>query len=400
LTPPDIEASGAVIAGRGDAPVAVACRDLRKRFPVVGPGEAWRLLLGSGAVKDAVEAIRGVSLSVHRGAILGVLGRNGAGKSTLLRLLAGVYAPSAGSVTLGGEVASLFELGGLGTRFITGRQYALRLLRFQGVPRRQLAALVDEIRDFSELGEFFERHIFTYSSGMAARLYFAVATAIRRDIYLIDELLSVGDEHFQAKCWQRIRERLGDGASGVLVTHDWSAVIKLCERSLILERGTVADAGGSDRMVARYLGTEPPERRVARFLDLPSTFEARSGEDWSIEVPFEVDQDAAIEMAFSIELLRLGVGWEVMILATFTPVAAGPGRFAARLAIPALPLAPDTYSLNFYLCHRDADGTLQTSDGRKWLTGNDCRLVVTGAPTRAACKIPVTWRQEPPRGAP
>jgi lipopolysaccharide transport system ATP-binding protein len=395
-----IAAGAVVVAGREDAPVAVACEGLRKRFPVVAPGEAWRLLFGGTAIKDEVEAVRDVSLSVQRGAILGVLGRNGAGKSTLLRLLAGVYAPSAGSVSLGGEVASLFELGGLGTRFITGRQYALRLLRFQGVPRGRLAALVDEIRDFSELGDFFERHIFTYSSGMAARLYFSVATAIRRDIYLIDELLSVGDEHFQAKCWLRIRERLGDGASGVLVTHDWSAVIKLCGRSLILERGSVADAGGSDRMVARYLGMAPPERRVARFRDMPPVFEAQTGRDWSIEIPFEVDEAATVEMAFSIELLRLGIGWEVMILSTFTQVATGPGRFSARLAIAALPLAPETYSLNFYLCHRDADGALQTSDGRKWLTGNDCRLVVTGAPARAACRIPVTWQQELRHGPP
>lgn len=395
------ESADEVVAGRADAPVAVACRDLRKRFPVVAPGEAWRLILGGSALKDEVEALRGISVRVHRGAILGVLGRNGAGKSTLLRLLAGVYAPSQGDVALDGDLASLFELGGLGTRFITGRQYALRLLRFQGVPRARLRGLVEEIREFSELDEFFDRHIFTYSSGMAARLYFAAATALKRDVYLIDELLSVGDEHFQAKCWQRIRERLGDGASGVLVTHDWSAVIKLCERTLILERGKVADAGASDRMVARYLGTTLPDRRVARLLDLPTAFEAHAGEDWEIEVPFEVDTEATVEMAFSIELLRLGVGWEVMFLSSFVPVASGePGRRVARLAIPALPLAPETYSLNFYLCHRTDDGALETSDGRKWLTGNDCRLIVHGEPTRAACRIPVTWEVEEAHGAP
>ena len=377
-----------------DDAAAIRGVDIHKAFPIVSSGGAWRILLGMQETREWFAALKGISLSVPKGKILGVLGRNGAGKSTLLRVLAGVYAPSSGKVSVNGSVASLFELGGLGTRFITGREYADRLLRFQGVRGKQLAESIEDIRAFAELGDFFERRIYTYSSGMAARLYFAVATAIRKDVYLIDELLSVGDEHFQAKCWRRIRDLLGDGASGVLVTHDWSAVIKLCERSMVLDRGAIAFADTSDKVVANYLRLPAPDTTAARFGDLPEMLTGQSGEDWAVSLPIEVLQSCQLEFAFSIELLRLGLGWEIMLLSKFQPLVCVEGQAQIQIRIPRLPLAAARYSLNLFLRQRNADGTYEACDGRTWTSGNGCVLNVLGDNVgTAVARISIQWRK-------
>jgi lipopolysaccharide transport system ATP-binding protein len=306
--------------------------------------------------------------------------------------LAGVYAPSAGRVSISGAIASLFELGGLGTRFITGREYADRLLRFQGVRGKRLAKLIEQVREFSELGDFFDRRIYTYSSGMAARLYFSVATAVRKDVFLIDELLSVGDEHFQAKCWRRIRDLLSNGASGVLVTHDWSAVIKLCEQSIILKQGEVAASGSSDGMVAAYLGLVRGDESKFR-LEYPSSeAHAISGNDWTESFHLEVCCEGKIDFGFSIEMLRLGVGWEIMILSNMKEVANGPGKYQITVSIPKMPLVSGTYSLNLFLRHHQIDGKPFSLPLRSWTTGNGILLHVSGALAQTAvARPPLKW---------
>lgn len=372
--------------------IAIRGIDIHKAFPIVSSGGAWRILLGLQEAREWFPALKSVSLEVPKGKILGVLGRNGAGKSTLLRVLAGVYAPSAGKVSISGAIASLFELGGLGTRFITGREYADRLLRFQGVRGKRLAKLIEQVREFSELDDFFDRRIYTYSSGMAARLYFSVATAVRKDVFLIDELLSVGDEHFQAKCWRRIRDLLSNGASGVLVTHDWSAVIKLCEQSIILKQGKVAASGSTDGMVAAYLGLARADESKIR-LEYPSSeAHAISGNDWNESFHLEVCCEGKIDFGFSIEMLRLGVGWEIMILSNMKEVANGPGKYQITVSIPKMPLVSGTYSLNLFLRHQQVDGKPFSLPLRSWTTGNGIHLHVSGASAQTAvARPPLQW---------
>ncbi len=374
-------------------PLAVECVNVTKQFPIVNERFSLKALFGLPIDGDVISALRGISMSVAKGQLVGVLGRNGAGKSTLLRVLAGVYAPSSGTVRLRGHVGSLFELGGLGNRFISGREYAERVLRLQGAPGRRLGALLAEIQDFAELGDFFERRIYTYSSGMAARLYFATATALEQDVYLIDEILSVGDQHFQAKCWRRIRERLTNGASGVLVTHDWSAVIKLCEESHVLDRGLVALSGPSDRVIAEYLRIPHPSPSMAQFVDLAETYVAVSGEDWELALTVRVLEHRVAEIAFSIEMLRLGVGWEIIVLSHFHPIASDRGLTRVRIRIPSLPLAPGKYSLNLFLRGR-TEGSSEPvpCDTRSWTLGNGATLEVAGRPCTTVTKLPITWR--------
>jgi lipopolysaccharide transport system ATP-binding protein len=339
-------------------------------------------------------------LRVPRGRLVGVLGRNGAGKSTLLRVLAGVYMPSGGIVRVSGDVASLFELGGLGNRFITGREYADRVLRLQGARGAQLDSLLADIEEFSELGDFFDRRIYTYSSGMAARLYFSVATARTQDVYLIDEILSVGDEHFQAKCWRRMRDRLTGGASGVLVTHDWSAVIKLCAESHVLDRGLIAMSGSSDHVVAQYLRIPPPDTSIACFAGLPEHAGAGSGEDWRLPVDVQIHRAGNVEFAFSIEMLRLGLGWEILMLSSFEPVATQPGKYRITLDVGRLPLAPGRYSLNLFLrAHAGAASEAVTCDVRSWTVGNALTLDVSGIPGDTVARLPLTWKIASPDAA-
>ncbi len=326
-----------------------------------------------------MQALSDVSLEVATGEIVGVLGRNGAGKSTLLRVLGGVLEPTRGSVARLGTVAGVFELGGFGNPPLTGRDYASRYLRLVGTASEDVPAMLDDIERFAELGAAFERPVRTYSSGMTARLYFATATATRQDIYLIDELLAVGDEHFQAKCHARFRALLSEGASGVLVTHDWSAVVRLCRLAHVMERGRLAFSGPADQAIVRYLDIQRPARTLARFVDVDCAYGAATGRDALLAFTIELDEAEPIEMSLSIELLRIGIGWEIVLLSDWVPVAEQPGRYQAQVRIPAMPLPAGSYSLNTYLRRRSDGATApEPRDVRSWTVGNGLTMTVTG----------------------
>jgi lipopolysaccharide transport system ATP-binding protein len=287
-------------------------------------------------------------------------------------------------------------MGGVGNPNLTGREYAQRYLRLMGARRRELEDLLTDILDFSELEESFDQKIHTYSSGMAARLYFATATALQQEIYLIDELLSEGDEHFQAKCWQRMRDRLLHGSSGILVTHDWASILKLCESSHVVERGRIVHSGSSDKIVVSYLNLPIPQARGARFSsDNSDTYVARSGEDSEFRFVIEIDEPAPVAFAYSIEMLRIGIGWEVILLSDAVPVASAPGRHELVLTIPRLPIAPGQYSLNVFLSRQkmNAQESTEGYDMRSWTLGNGWHLIVLGESIDSTTKLPVSVGQ-------
>jgi lipopolysaccharide transport system ATP-binding protein len=376
--------------------VALHCVNVEKSYPIQKELRVWRMLLGLGARGRMIQALRGISMSVPRGKIVGILGKNGAGKSTLLRVLGGVYQPTQGRVEAAGQVAGLFELGGMGNPNLTGREYATRYLRIMGICSAEIPAFLEDIQEFSELDEAFDHRIRTYSSGMGARLFFATATALQHEIYLIDELLSVGDEHFQAKCWQRMRQRLLNGASGVLVTHDWTAVLRLCEQAHVMEKGRLIFSGPSDRAVVSYLKLPVPEATVARLSPRnPQTYVARSGEDTNILFWVEIFEPAPVDIAISIEMLRIGIGWEIVLLADRLPVSEQPGQYAVNISIPNFPLAPGSYSLNVFLTRRKfslQDATVGF-DCRTWTLGNGYDLQVEGEASRTSVRLPFVARK-------
>lgn len=379
-----------------DQQIALRCLNVDKVYSVQRDLRVLRILFDLETRGQVIRALTNISLEVPRGKIVGILGKNGAGKSTLLRVLGGVYQPTRGHVEIHGQVAGLFEMGGMGNPNLTGREYALRYLRIMGTSQKSMSAILEDIHEFSELEEAFDRRIRTYSSGMGARLYFSTATALQHEIYLIDELLSVGDEHFQAKCWQRMRQRLLNGASGVLVTHDWPSILRLCEKTHVIEQGQFSFSGPSDQAVVSYLGLHQAEATIARFSpDNPQSRIVFSGKDEKITFWVDVLQPAKVDFSVSIEILRIGIGWEIVVLADGIPVATKPGKYRLDVAIPHMPLVPGAYSLNVFLsgCLLSAPETKTTFDTRSWTLGNGFELQVEGDASSAALHFPVDVRR-------
>ncbi|NDD11127.1 MAG: FkbM family methyltransferase [Betaproteobacteria bacterium] len=204
----------------------------------------WRRISGWFASGDSpeaprVEVLRDVSFRMQKGEAIGLVGPNGAGKSTLLKILSGTTVPSSGSYTIRGRVSSILELGmgfSLELDADTNARHALGLMGFSAA---EISACVDELRDFAEIGEAWSEPLRTYSSGMQMRVAFAVVTARRPDVLIVDEALSVGDAYFQHKCMDRIRAFREQGTSLLLVSHDPGAILGLCSRVLLLDRGSV-----------------------------------------------------------------------------------------------------------------------------------------------------------------
>jgi ABC-type polysaccharide/polyol phosphate transport system ATPase subunit len=197
-------------------------------------------------------ALDGIDLDVRRGEILGVIGRNGAGKSTLLKVVSRVLVPTRGRVYLGGRVTPLLELGAGFHPELTGRENVMLNGTLLGHTGRELEARMDSIIDFSELGSFIEAPLRTYSSGMAARLGFAVATAWQPEILLVDEVLAVGDEAFRAKCKARMHAFRNGGSTILLVTHDMATVTALCASAVWIEHGKIRSIGLTADVIEYY----------------------------------------------------------------------------------------------------------------------------------------------------
>ncbi len=368
---------------------ALSCESVQKTFSIQKKINAFGLLIGRCYRGPSVQALNDITFSVPKGEILGVLGRNGAGKSTLLRVLAGVYPPTAGKVSVNGLAQGLFEMGGMGGRLHSGREYARRYLQLMGVRSRDLATLLEDIQEFAELEDVFDRPIRTYSSGMQARLYFSIATALKHEIYLVDELLSVGDEHFQSKCWLRIRDRLAGGSSGVLVTHDWSAILKLCRTASILHKGSVKFIGPSDQAVVKYLDIPLPDRKVACLSkETPSLQTVHTSAESTIIAVVQIKELLQVKIAISIEVLRVGSGWEIVTLTEPTEVGKSAGMYQVDFKIKDTPFAPGEYSLNFFLSYTTPEGKMMACDVRSWTYGNGCKLIVEGQHTSTAAVLP------------
>jgi ABC-type polysaccharide/polyol phosphate transport system ATPase subunit len=197
-------------------------------------------------------ALKGVDLVVRRGEIFGIVGANGAGKSTLLKVVARVLRPTRGRVRVWGRVAPLLELGAGFDHELTGRENIFLNGAILGFSRDHIAGRLDRIVEFAELSEFLDAPLRTYSSGMLARLGFAIATDAEPDILIVDEILAVGDSAFQKKSFERIRTFHENGATIFLVSHDLSTIRAICHRVLWLRRGEAAAVGPTSEVLSQY----------------------------------------------------------------------------------------------------------------------------------------------------
>ena len=188
-------------------------------------------------------ALQDISFEVKKGECLGIVGRNGCGKSTLLQIIAGTLQATTGSVEINGRIAALLELGSGFNPEFTGRENVYMNGTVLGLTHKEIDEKCDEIVAFADIGEFIEQPVKTYSSGMFARLAFAVAINVSPDILIVDEILSVGDFAFQNKCMQRIREMKNRGVSIIFVSHDLNTLQLMCDHALWLNGGTACDYG-------------------------------------------------------------------------------------------------------------------------------------------------------------
>ncbi len=251
-------------------PGAIELDDVSRRFRVHGR-EARTLkdlLVQRGRTEPHdVWALCGVSAAIRPGEAVGLIGRNGSGKSTLLRIVAGIIKPTSGRVAAAGRIGSLLELGAGFHPDFTGRENVFLNGSIQGLPKRLIRERFDEIVAFAELEHAIDRPVRTYSSGMYMRLGFAIASFLDADILLLDEVFAVGDEAFQRRCFGRIFEFKQGGGTIVFVSHDATAVERLCERAVLLQQGAVAFDGPTHEAVVAYrraLAAEhDPEERGA-----------------------------------------------------------------------------------------------------------------------------------------
>jgi len=336
------------------------------------------LVVARGRVKGTdVWALRDVSAAVEPGEAVGLIGRNGSGKTTLLRLIAGIIKPTSGRVAVEGRVGSLLELGAGFHPEFSGRENVFLNGAILGLKRQVIREHMDEIVAFSELERFIDLPVRTYSSGMVMRLGFAVAAHLEADVLLLDEVFAVGDEEFQRRCFGKIFEFKQRGGTIVFVSHDASAVERLCERAVLLREGRVEFDGPTRDAIARYhrqlAGEREPAERAAGLREYGSG-EARitdarlvgaDGDDRQQFLPGEplsvrlrvvaARAVPAPRLAFELRddagtLLAAGsqdtaeLGWEE-----------APGERSYRFDVDSLPLADGAFHLRFELA--DASGS-------------------------------------------
>jgi len=207
-------------------------------------------------------AVTDVSLELRRGEMVGIIGRNGSGKSTLLKMVAGVYKPTSGTITVNGTIAPLIELGAGFHPELTGRENVILNGLLLGFSKREMLSREQSIIDFADIGDFIDSPVKQYSSGMYMRLAFAVATEVDPDILVIDEILAVGDMAFQQKCFDRLQLFRSTGKTILFVTHSMGQITAYCDRAILLEQGRVLIEGNPEDVVNMYAAGSveaPPE---------------------------------------------------------------------------------------------------------------------------------------------
>ena len=233
---------------------AIRVEDIHKSF-FVYQSEWSRILSWFGVpprFKAQTDILKGVDFSIKAGEAVGIIGQNGAGKSTLLKIITGTMQPTRGRVVLEGRVAALLELGMGFNPDMTGRQNVYNSAGLMGFSHAEIDGLVDSIEEFAEIGSYFDQPIRVYSSGMQVRLAFAVATAVRPEILIVDEALSVGDAYFQHKSFSRIRSFREAGTTLLLVSHDRASIISLCDRAILIDSGQIRGDGPPEEVLDLY----------------------------------------------------------------------------------------------------------------------------------------------------
>lgn len=243
---------------------AIEVRDLRKKFKVYydkGRSLQEKIMFKNRNYYEERWVLKGISFDIKKGEAVGLIGHNGCGKSTTLKLLAGILYPDGGSVELAGRVSSLLELGAGFHPDMSGRENIYINASIFGLSKKEIDKRLDEIIEFSELEQFIDNPVRTYSSGMYMRLAFSVAINVNADILLIDEILAVGDVNFQTKCFNKLMEIRSKGTTIVLVSHSPDQIERICSRSIWVQDGEIRMEGNARKVHKAYLEFMNEERK-------------------------------------------------------------------------------------------------------------------------------------------
>ena len=287
--------------------VAVSVRNIHKEFILPqSKNSTFKQTVVNIAKKNnkvTQKVLDGVSFEVNKGDFFGVVGRNGSGKSTLLKLIAGVYAPTAGEVQLNGELTPFIELGVGFNPELSGRDNVYLNGALLGFNRKQMDKMYDGIVEFAELEQFMDQKLKNYSSGMQVRLAFSIAIKAKNEILIFDEVLAVGDEAFQRKCLDVFERYKAEGQTVILVTHDMETVRQFCTRAMLIDQGKVVEIGNPRSVARKYsdLNQEEIDKETKQNNDVQETKNLR------IDIVDTLDKQ---KQSFSIgETLKANITW-------------------------------------------------------------------------------------------
>jgi ABC-type polysaccharide/polyol phosphate transport system ATPase subunit len=324
-------------------------------------------------------ALRDLDLDIEPGEAFGIVGANGSGKSTLLKLIAGIFEPSGGTLSVGGRVGSLIELGAGFHPEFTGRENVYLNAAIYGLHRDYVDRHLDEIISFAELESFADVPVKTYSSGMYMRLGFSVAMHVQPDVLLLDEVLAVGDEAFQQKCYGRIADFKRGGGTIVFVSHDPAAVERICDRALLLERGRCVEAGPAGDVIRAYhrrlitASAETVAQGNGRPVGLSRIHEVRAvAGDGTVRARFTEGEPMALEVWLyaeeGLDAGRVTVAFRDSVGQTLGSQSVGGVRLRPaqlerlRLHFPGLPLREGRFYVDVGLETGDGDAQLDHAE--------------------------------------
>lgn len=317
--------------------------------------------------KEEFWALRNVNLEINKGEIVGIIGANGAGKSTLLKILTGITPPTEGEIIMHGRVASLLEVGTGFHPELTGRENIFLNGAILGMTKKEIARKFDEIVAFAGIEKFLDTPVKYYSSGMYVRLAFSVAAHLEPDILLVDEVLAVGDAEFQKKCMGKMEEVTKKGRTILFVSHNMSAILKLCSRSILLEKGGIKKVGPAKEVIDFYLNTNHGQSAVSEFNadknkhasitkisilrnDGEASTQIPVSESFSIKVDYKITEniDKATVSIF------LNSDGELLLLSSESDMdgklrSYEPGNYSTIISIPSYLLNIGTYFFDTYI---------------------------------------------------
>ena len=339
---------------------AISAVGLSKRYAMPSAPGGW------------LDALTDVSFEIEQGEAVGLIGRNGAGKSTLLRILSRVTRPTAGYADVAGTVGALLEVGTGFHPELTGRENTYLSGAILGLSKRDVEARFDEIVDFAEIEPFIDTPVKRYSSGMYARLGFAVAAHLRPSILIVDEVLAVGDLAFQAKCLAHMHRLTEDGTTVLFVSHSMVSVADLCTRAIHLVRGAIDFHGPTNLAINRYrrstgLGTGDGAGQglvVRGEIGPDGLVDPTDG----VDVELEMSEVPAISTKVSVNLLISAADGRAVVHARSDlagpPISVSPDRNRIRIRTGALPLAAGTYWLSVRIANLSPTGPFLLDSNR------------------------------------